>query len=64
MAKEYKTGRVVRVTPAIKLLFKQILLDMERIGSKKNPDQIADEVFELGVCVKSKMLRDESDLLS
>ena len=58
MAKNDKTGRVVRVSKTVQRVFKQILWDLEDMGVKKTPNQLADELFESAVYNKEKELRD------
>ena len=56
MAKE-KTSRVIRISKQVKRVFKQIQLDLEDMGIERRPDELADELFELGVYTKEKELK-------
>ena len=56
MAKE-KRGRVVRMTKEVSRLFRQIKDYYEDVNSNKTPNDIADEIWELGVRMKSKELQ-------
>jgi hypothetical protein len=56
MAKE-KTSRVIRISKQVKRVFKQIQLDLEDMGIERRPDELADELFELGVYTKQKELK-------
>ena len=56
MTKE-KTSRVIRISKQVKRVFKQIQLDLEDMGIERRPDELADELFELGVYTKEKELK-------
>ena len=56
MAKE-KRGRVVRTTKEVSRLFRQIRDYYEDINSDKSVNDIADDVWELGVRMKAKELK-------
>jgi hypothetical protein len=53
------TSRIINVSKATKRAFKEIVYAYEDMRSDKTAQQIADELFELGVQMKAKMLRDE-----
>jgi hypothetical protein len=59
MKKKGYTGRVVQMRHETNMLLKQILLDMEVRGYKTPREEIIENIFELGVNMKAKMLRDE-----
>jgi hypothetical protein len=59
MAKKETVGRVVRIRHETNMLLKQVLLDMEIRGYNKPREEIVEEIFELGVYTKAKLLRDE-----
>ena len=52
-------GRVVRVTFENNRKFKQMLLDLYDINVFRTPDQLADELFEIGLHAKAKELSNE-----
>ena len=60
MAKKNKEtqGRVIRVTKQDNRIFRQLLLDLYDHGIFRTPDELADELFSLGLHVKEKSLRD------
>ena len=62
MAKRVKeiTGRVIRVTRDDNRIFKQMLLDLYDVNVFRTSDQLADELFSLGLHTKNKSLKDES----
>jgi hypothetical protein len=65
MAKKDKKGRVVRVSKETNRIFKQILLDLEDRGIERTPNQLADELFEIGVFSKeSELKRDQINGIS
>jgi hypothetical protein len=58
--KDKPRGRVVRVKRETNRLFKQLLLDLYDREVFRTPDELADEVFELGVHTKAKIIRNEN----
>ena len=58
MAKKIKekTSRMIRVSKENNRIFKQMLLDLYDIGVFRTPDELADELFELGLNTKKKSL--------
>jgi hypothetical protein len=58
MAKKIKekTQRVIRVSKENNRIFKQMLLDLYDIGVFRTPDELADELFEIGLNTKKKNL--------
>jgi hypothetical protein len=49
-------GRTVFVMDSDNRIFKQMLLDLYDIGVFRSPDQLADELFSLGLHLKRKNL--------
>ena len=48
--------RNIGISPEDNRIFKQILLDLYDIGVFRTPDQLADEIFRIGLYVKKEML--------
>jgi len=61
MSKKFKekTGRVIRVSRDDNRIFKQMLLDLYDMEVFRSPDELADELFSLGLHTKAKDLRNE-----
>lgn len=61
MAKKIKekTQRVIRVSKENNRIFKQMLLDLYDIGVFRTPDELADELFEIGLFTKQKGLSND-----
>jgi hypothetical protein len=60
MKQKEKTGRVIRVSKENNRKFKQMLLDLYDINVFRTPDQLADELFEIGLHAKAKELSNET----
>jgi hypothetical protein len=54
---EKPRGRVVRVKREDNRIFKQMLLDLYDIGVFRTPDQLADELFQIGLHTKNNQLK-------
>jgi NTP pyrophosphatase (non-canonical NTP hydrolase) len=54
--------RIIRVTFADNQVFKQMLLDLYDMNVFKTPDELADELFQLGLYAKSHTVREAKDI--
>jgi hypothetical protein len=63
MAKKIKekTQRVIRVSKENNRIFKQMLLDLYDIGVFRTPDELADELFQIGLYSKAHTIRESEE---
>ena len=52
-----KTGRVIQITKEDNRIFKQMILDLYDMGIFRTSNELADELFSLGLHTKAKSLK-------
>jgi hypothetical protein len=60
--KKLPRSRVIRVTFDDNQLFKQMLLDLYNLDVFRTPDELADELFQMGLYAKAHTIRESKSV--